>query len=277
MPQNITSHQNQFIKLATSLQDKKSRKKEGLIIFEGWKLLEAALAAELKPEYLFINEAVPLTSKQEELLNNYLASSESKNPKIFKVTAPISKKISTTDSPAPITIITKPPPISILTSNEEIQGKELKAMNLYCEKLQDPGNLGSIIRTAVAADIEEIFISEDSTDIFSPKTIRSSAGAVFYAKINVINSKNLGILKKGHEDIQFLATSPKADQNFNEIQIEKNNPSLLMLGSEAHGLCEQSFSQANQIIKIPLNAKIESLNVLAASSVLLFDLRKHYQ
>ncbi len=283
--QEITSKENQFIKLANSLQQKKHRQEQGLILLEGKKLIQEALKKNLCFKHIFIKEKAILDEFDPHAFDNceiYISNQE------------LMEKISTTDTPPPIVAIvdypeSKDPLDCIGTTTQQnlnLQQKQLQAnkdLFLYCDTVRDPGNLGSIIRTAFAAGVKAIYISPESADIYNTKTLRSSMGAVFYGSINYINFNELinkftPYLEQHKTSLEIIGTSPYATKNYNEISdLCPLKTVLVVIGNEAHGLSEEISKRCTELVKIPLANDIESINVLAASSVVLFDLASRWK
>ena len=293
----INSDTNQFIKLAKSLLEKKSRGKENLFIVEGFKLIDEALAADFSLKYLYILEEesqnnIELNLSIQEAFKK--TSTTNNVEKIFSIPEGLMKKIASTETaPEALAVFSKK---SDLLVNSQVEAHlavanpsfDLQRVNLYCENLQDPGNLGGIIRTALASGCENIFL-DNCVDIYNPKLIRASAGAVFHVKFHETNLEEFLKLKMDlniqeqpklsnehvqiQEKITLVATSPRAKHAYYDFKPENHEKIILMMGNEGKGLSEKAFSACDITLNIPINPKVESLNVLAASTVLLF----HFQ
>ncbi|MBU6196337.1 MAG: RNA methyltransferase [Cyanobacteria bacterium REEB446] len=281
----ITSDTNQFIKLARSLLEKKSRDKENLFIVEGFKLIEEALAADFTLKYLYILEeesqsTIELNLSIQEAFKKTAASN---TKKIFLIPEGLIKKIASTETPQEALAIFSKKSVQQQSSINKNEADfplsnllpNLEKVSLYCENLQDPGNLGGIIRTALASDCENIFL-DNCVDIYNPKLIRASAGAVFHVKFHETNLEEFLKLKMNlniQEKITLVATSPRAKHAYYDFQPESHEKIILMMGNEGKGLSGKAFSACDITLSIPISSKVESLNVLAASTVLLF----HFQ
>ncbi len=293
----INSDTNQFIKLAKSLLEKKNRDKENLFIVEGFKLIDEAVAADFTLKYLYILEEesqnnIELNLSVQEAFKK--TSTTNNVEKIFLISEGLMKKIASTETaPEALAIFSKK---SDSLVNSQVKDHlavanssfDLERVNLYCENLQDPGNLGGIIRTALASGCENIFL-DHCVNIYNPKLIRASAGAVFHVKFHEINLEeflklkmNLNIQEQPkistehlpiQEKITLVATSPRAKHAYYDFKPENNEKIILMMGNEGKGLSEKAFSACDTTLNIPINPKVESLNVLAATTVLLF----HFQ
>ncbi|MFZ4084236.1 MAG: TrmH family RNA methyltransferase [Vampirovibrionia bacterium] len=280
----VTSDTNQFIKLARSLLEKKSRDKENLFIVEGFKLIDEALAADFTLKYLYILEEESQNNIELNLSAQKAFKKTSTNNnvgEIFLISEGLMKKIASTETPQEALAIFSKKSDSLVNNPVEAHlaiadpSFDLQKVNLYCENLQDPGNLGGIIRTALASGCENIFL-DNCVDIYNPKLIRASAGTVFHVKFHKTNLEEFLKLKMNldsQEKITLVATSPRAEHAYYDFKPENHEKIILMMGNEGKGLSEKAFSACDTTLNIPINPKVESLNVLAASTVLLF----HFQ
>lgn len=252
------SKDNQVVKLAKSLQQKKFRNTENLFLIEGKTLIQEATKKSIPLKHVF--------AKDEKTLEEFKAQLAA-NIETHIVDNEVMEKMATTESPPPIMAIA-----------EKCQNKIANntGFYLFCEDIGDPGNLGSIIRTAFAAGVTKIYLSKKSVDIYNPKTLRASMGGVFYGEIIYADLEEVTQdLKKeaeaNNKNLEIVGTSPRAHRNFNEVLVNPMKNILVLVGSEAHGLSKEASEKCTQIIKIPLSAGIESVNVLAATSVVLFN------
>lgn len=258
--QTIESKENRYIKLATLLHQKKGREQEGLFLLEGKTLVQEALKKNLDIKFAFVSN----TKTLDEIKLPYDIQS-------FEISEDLMSKISTTDTPPPIVAIAKLP-----TFTDSLSGIEQKNIFLYLENISDPGNLGSIIRTAFAAGVKTIYISPGSVDVFNPKALRSSMGTAFYGKIEYIGLEELiEKLKQHSNSLEILGTCPRAKTSYNDMQFSPFKNILLLVGNESHGLSDSAKELCTQLIQIPLANDVESLNILAATSIVLFELQKN--
>ena len=258
--QIIESKENKYIKLATLLHQKKGREQEGLFLLEGKTLVQEALKKNLDIKFTFVSNSKTL----DEIKLPYDIQS-------FEVSEDLMSKISTTDTPPPIVAVAQLP-----SFEDSLSGIEQKNIFLYLENISDPGNLGSIIRTAFAAGVKTIYISPGSVDVFNPKALRSSMGTAFYGAIRYIGLEELiNKLKQHSTSLEILGTCPRAEINYNDIQFSPFKNILLLVGNESHGLSDSAKKLCTQLVQIPLANDVESLNILAATSVILFELQKN--
>lgn len=247
--QTITSVQNPIVKLAASLHQRKNRDTNGLFLIEGKKGVEEAIKAGINIKYIFI--AAPYeTNSVETILTN----------------EKILKKISTTDSPSDIVAIAK-------QFKHEIKDlfREEKPLIIVLDGVKDPGNLGTIIRTACAANASGIILTGDTADIFNPKVVRSSVGNLW--KIPIVEFKDKSNLKEtinSYKPCQIIGTSSH-EENKTLFQIDLKKPTAIIFGSEAEGMTVEVSNQTDFSIKIPINPEVESLNLSVSTGVVLYE------
>ncbi len=233
---DITSLQNTHVKEWVKLNNKKYRDETGLFLIEGDHLIEEAK----KEKYI---ETIITINKKETA--------------DFYITPEIMKKISNQKSIAQIVAVCK-----------KKQEKPIGNKVLVLDGIQDPGNLGTIIRSAVAFSFDTILLSEDSVDLYNEKTIRATEGMLF--KINIVRKNIHEALNKMKNDYQILITDVKKGKKGSEIT--KKEKIALIIGNEGNGIKETTKIFASEYIKIPMNPNCESLNAGVAASILMYEL-----
>lgn len=237
----ITSINNQTIKELDKLKQKKYRDLEQKFLIEGEHLVEEAeKSGVLEKIILLENSEYP-----------------SKLEKIY-VSKNVMKKLSSLDTPPNIIGVCK-----------MLSKKELGKKVLLLDDIQDPGNLGTIIRSSVAFNVDSIVMSLNTVDLYNPKVIRSTQGMVF--KINLIKD-DLGqvIEKLKSKNIPIYTTNVNGGENIKNIN--STDSYGLIMGNEGNGVKDEISTLADKKIYIPMNSKVESLNVSVAASILLYEL-----
>lgn len=238
----ITSKENQKIKELIKLYDNKYRKEKSLFIVEGYHLLEMALSSNLVKEIYTLKEIEGI----DESIPQY------------QINEDILKKISKSKSPQGVVAICH-------FKNEKPVGKRL----IYLDNIQDPGNLGTILRSALAFSYFDVVISSDSVSLYNEKAISASQGAIF--KLNIILDKDTSYLNKLKEDgYQLISTALKDSKNINEIKL--NDKYVLIFGNEGQGIRKEILDISNDKLKIDMD-NIDSLNVGVAASILMYLLK----
>ncbi|WP_297713624.1 RNA methyltransferase [Clostridium sp.] len=248
----IESKDNTLFKYTKKLKERKHRTKENKYIIEGFRLVQEAFKAKCNIEYIIVNEGGKV--KLEEYLSQYI-----NNIKIYEMRNELFSQLTSTENTQGIIAVAN---INNLIS--DINGD----FYLLCDKVQDPGNLGTIIRTAHAAGVNAIILTKGTVDIYNDKTIRSTMGSIFY--IPIIYDNDLNLLKKlKSEGFDLVATSLEESKNFFEEDL--SGKVILSVGNEGNGISEEIFELADKKVKIPMPGGAESLNVGVATSIILFE------
>lgn len=137
------------------------------------------------------------------------------------------------------------------------------------EMLQDPGNLGTLIRTAAATGVDGLWLSQNSVDLYHPRVLRASVGQWFNLPMATVPDLVAQLTAAKAQGLQIIATTPQAKQSY--WQVDWKNPSVLVLGNEGAGLSAPVLALADQEVRIPLAEGVESLNVAIAGAVLLYE------
>lgn len=256
----ISSKSNHHIKLAKSLLSRKYRKKEKLFILEGVRLVEEAVDAGTNIKYVLYSSKI-LSSLRGSLL---LEKFQKLGIEAFLVEESIFEDLSDTENPQGILAVAE----IIHSSFSHIDiGQE--SLILLIDGVQDPGNLGTMIRTACAAGASGVILTKGTVDLFNPKVIRATMGTIF--QIPVIfdenNEKILDFLKSN--GFRILVADAKGKRHYYESALI--GPVVWVLGNEANGPGEFFQTYGDEILSIPLLGKAESLNVAVAAGILLFD------
>lgn len=159
---------------------------------------------------------------------------------------------------------------SLKNSNEDIalvkylDIKEISSDTiLLIDDVRDPSNLGTILRTALAFNIKDVVLSLNTVDLYNPKVLRASEGAIF--SLNILREDLIGFISK-HKDYKVLSTSLKA----NDLKALKTNKKMIVIGNEGKGVSEEILKISDDYLKIPIK-NIDSLNVAIATSIILFE------
>lgn len=238
----ISSVNNEYIKSLHKLKEKKNRIQEKKFLIEGFHLVEEAYKA---------NKLIQI------LTTKYVSKFESIEQII--VSEPIIEKLSFTKNPQGIIGVCE------MNSNNEIKGSKI----LLLDNVNDPGNLGTLIRSSLGFYIDTIVLSEDCVDLYNDKTIRATQGAMFNINIIVADLKNvIDVLQK--QNIKVIGTSLQSSKNLKEI--EKIDKYAILLGNEANGVKAELLEKTNFNVRIEMNNKLESLNVSVAGSIIMYYL-----
>jgi len=252
----ISSAKNSFITEICKLKQKKYRNQTGLFYVEGIKLLQEALNSKYSENIKYIIHVgdgvsdVPLKSDDAE---------------IVKVTEEIYKKISDEEAfQGVMCVIEKPADEVKLTYKKPV---------IILSSVRDPGNVGTIIRTANAIGDADIILSDDCADIYSSKTQRAAMGAIFRQNIRISENiiKDIANLKKNGYNI-FAACLNKESRSINEVCF--NNKTAVIFGNEGNGLNDDIADLCDEKIIIPINQNNDSLNVSVAAGIIMWEITK---
>jgi TrmH family RNA methyltransferase len=247
----IESIHNNIIKQIISLQDKKNRDEQKLFIVEGYKQVQDI------PESWDI-EYIICTEKYKDISFH--------TDKIYITTDTIFKKIADTKTPQGILAVVKKQEIDL----ESISNN--KGFFVIVENLQDPGNLGSIVRTAEAYNCKGIFLSKNTVDAFSSKVVRSTMGTIFNVPIFQECDINLLLENFKKKNIKTYALALQTDKLITNTKFEDSI--AIIVGNEANGISKDILDIADNLIKIEMLGKTQSLNASIACSIAIYEISK---
>ena len=254
--QVITSKDNEKVKHIKKLKDKKYRDEKGQFIIEGIKMLEEAIKENADIDTIIICEEC---IKKETLDSKFLY--EIANKECIYVTEKIYNTLTDVINPQGIlAIVNKPNKVKEINYKEDFI--------LVLDNLQDPGNMGTILRTVDSVNLKQIIVSKNTTDAYNPKVVRSTMGAIF--RVNIIESedllKTIDEIKK--QKYKVLVTSLNTDKNLYDVQLKKV---AVVIGNESKGVSKEILEKVDKHIKIPMLGKTESLNASVAASIIMYE------
>jgi TrmH family RNA methyltransferase len=258
----ITSSQNPKIKLVRTLgRQPKARRKEGAFLAEGVRLVEEALSADWPIRFVLYTQGL---SKRGKILVERLQASPELGQRVEgfeveEIESSLLQSISETETSQ-----------GILAVLDHFQLPIPKFPNfvLIPDQIRNPGNLGTLLRTAAAAGVQAVLIPPETTDAFAPKVVRGGMGAHFRLPIHSMNWDEIDHVCKSAYLQAFLADM-EGDSCW---ETDFRDPLALVVGSEAHGASERAANLANAIISIPMPGQAESLNASVAGAVLMFEI-----
>lgn len=253
--QVITSKENEQIKQIRKLKDKKYRDEMGLYIVEGIKTVNEAIAEEADIQTIVISDD---SNEQEELKKKMLYEVAKYN--IIYVSEKVFEFISEVMHPQGILAVIKKKAEAEINYNEDLI--------VFLDNIQDPGNLGTIIRTVDSIGLSQILLSKGTVDPYSPKVVRSTMSGIF--RVNEIEIEDtihtLKEMKK--HGYRIVATSLETNKNIYDISYNKT---VIIIGNEANGVSKEVLEIADEKIKIPMIGKTESLNASVATGIVLYE------
>ncbi len=238
----ITSLENSKVKDYVKLQQKKYRDLTGTYIVEGEHLVFEAYKAGLVKELILLDgENVPFD------IDYIYVSNE------------VMKKISTLDTAPTIMAVCNK------SNSSDIVGDKV----LLLDGIQDPGNLGTIIRSSVAFNIDTIILSENTVDLYNPKVLRATQG--MYCHVNIISRDAINAINY-LKDNNYIVYGTNVNNGYDVREVDSNDKFCLIMGNEGNGVREEIQNMCDKNLYIKMNNAVESLNVGVACSILLYEL-----
>lgn len=254
----IMSSSNKLIKEIKSLHNKKDRWNKKCFFIEGTRSIEQCMKSKIDIKYIVYSEELLGSDgfKLIEQIENY-------GYELYEISKSIFKEISDTDNPQGI--------LAVVEFMENTIESALKEENFFIllDRVQDPGNMGTIIRTADAFGANGVIVTNGCVDVYNPKTVRSTMGSIF--QIPIIHMRNIddAIETLKNKNINIISTSLNTDKYSYDIDFIKD--SALVIGNEANGVSEQIIENSDELVKIPMSGSAESLNAGVASAVLMYE------
>lgn len=256
----LTSVQNPLVKEIRKLHQSKGRKEQQLFLLEGTHLLEEACH---KSYPLLTVCCTPEWQERHQFLWELLSQ---KAQRIELVSERVLKSLTTTVNPDGIIAI---------APQKSTNSVKIASLGIALDKLQDPGNFGTIIRTATATNVDGLWLSADSVDLYHPKVVRASAGVWFKLPMAISRNLKTEVLKLQNQGLQIVATVPNSTINYWQIDLRK--PTLIVLGNEGSGISQDLLELADYSVKIPLGNEVESLNVAICTAIILYEVQRQRQ
>ena len=241
----ISSKDNEIVKEIRKLKEKKYRKDKFLV--EGIKMLEEAINENADIDLIVLREG---TAIQKDI-------SQFKN---IVVTEKVFNTLTDVVSPQGV--------LAVINKKSDIKIDESADYILALDGIQDPGNLGTIIRTVDSANLKQIIVSKNTADSFAPKVIRSTMGAIY--RVDIIEVENLVETLKNLQKNNFNIITTSLNTN-NSIYDISYNKSVVVIGNEANGVSKEVLDLSDYKVKIPMLGKTESLNASVATGIMIYE------
>lgn len=248
MIKEIASTKNDTYKYIKSLKTKKARTKNRQYTIEGIKSVNDAISAGADIEFLAVSDKL---SRDFDFENIYLIADE------------IFPPLCDTESPQGV--------IAVINMPKAQEFKPAENLYLLCDKVNDPGNMGTIIRVCDAAGCG-LLLMEDTVDIYSPKTVRASMGSFFHVNVRcgLTKADVTDMKKQGYKVI----SGALADNAVDFKKADYSGKTVIAVGNEANGISDEILEISDSLVKIPIFGKAESLNVAVAASLLVYEAKR---
>ncbi|KKI17613.1 MULTISPECIES: TrmH family RNA methyltransferase [Sphingomonas] len=265
MPRTITAFSNPLVKRIQSLRDKRHRREEGLFLAEGLRILTEARETGRVPRYLFF--AAP--SARHPLVSALVDAVEGSGGEAIETSEAILSKLSGKDNPQAVVGA-----FDTFDSRLEDLDRTTSPIWLVAERLRDPGNLGTILRTGDAVGAGGLVLIGDSVDPFSTEAVRASMGALFTVPlVRASWDQFLPWLRSGPG--QLVGLSLRTDNHYRHADYQ--TPTFLLTGNEAQGLPAEIEAECDLLVKMPMLGKADSLNAAVATAVMAYEVLAHAQ
>ncbi|GAB6099166.1 RNA methyltransferase [Halanaerocella petrolearia] len=256
----ISSFTNSKIKDLRSLYKKKYRRQEGEFVLEGIRIIEEAIKEETEIKQVFYSDYLLRNQRGKELLHNL----EGDSTQVYQITDDLLQKVADTTSPQGILAIVKQVDYNL---TDLLTGKQ--KLFVIADQVQDPGNLGTIIRTADGVGADGVITTKGTVSLYNQKTIRATMGSLF--RLPVYRENKLEELKKKLIENQIELVVADLQGDTYHYDIDYSQSVAVVAGNEGHGPRQDLIDEADELIKIPLVGGAESLNVAMATGVILYE------
>jgi len=261
----ITSRENSKIKEASKLaKTPKYRREKGVITCEGKKLCEEMLAEDLPVCALFFT--ADAYKKEAGLIDKLVLAAD----EAYEVSTAVMEKLSATKTPQGIFAVCRPS--QKMLNNSTLQSVKREGRYICLQKLADPGNMGTIIRTAAAFGLDGIIITRDCTDVYGEKVVRSAMGSVFKIPIITVDDMGQSVVYLKELGIPVYATALRGDSVLPDAIGKSAGGKAVVIGNEANGLTQDVIDLCTATVKIPMSNRVESLNAAVAATVCMWEM-----
>ncbi len=263
---NITSPDNKIVKDAAALAEKKRRDLAGCYVVEGPNLIREALKQGVKLRSVFFEQTGGESASREEELAQLISLAAGSNlpMELYALSREAFSKIAQTDTPQGVLAVAEK------KNDTEEDFFKAKAGNvLVLDRIQDPGNLGTLLRTAEAAGLSGAMLLKGCGDVYSPKAVRAAAGTLFRLPLLFVATPReaMDILHKNNKRI--YATAARDSTFYFRCALAEN--AAIVVGNEGNGVAEEFLTGADQIISIPMEGSTESLNAALAGGIIMYE------
>ncbi|GAA4658308.1 RNA methyltransferase [Bartonella pachyuromydis] len=261
----ITSISNPIIKDLRVLNQKKNRNREGLFMAEGLKLVIDALNLGWTIQTLvFSKSKIGNTA-----IENTAARTVANGGFVIKASQKVMESLTRRDNPQTVIGIFKQQWQPLETIKEQLED-----VYVALDRVRDPGNLGTIIRTADAVGAKGVILIGETTDPFSPETVRATMGSIF--SIPLYHCDESAFLNwSDHFKGMIVGTHLRGSTDYRTIDF-KNGPIILLMGNEKQGLTESLANHCSKLARIPQSGRADSLNLAVATAIMLYEIRRPY-
>lgn len=260
MPREITGFSNPLVKQVRALRDRKHRRAEGRFLAEGLRILTEALDAGVAPEMLWYTGE----TASHPLVRKLAAATESGGGETLLTSGEILSKLSGKDNPQSVIGVYR----ERLVPLDQLD-RATSDIWIVAERLRDPGNLGTILRTGDAVGAGGLILIDDCTDPFSVEAVRASMGAIFTQSVSAASGEEF-LRWLRHGPGQLIGTSLNTETDYQAPRYQ--SPAFLLVGNESQGLPKRYEDACDLLVKIPMLGKADSLNAAVATAIMAYEI-----
>ncbi len=270
----LTGSHNPVIKEIRSLRSKNGREERGIFFIEGSRFVEEAVQEAFRTDqgfrtglikgaddirYIAVSDTYLKTPGAKVLIGSWI----SKGLKVYNITDSLFDSVSDTQNPQGILAV-------IGLNREQLSGARLdRGIVVILDGIRDPGNMGTIIRTADAAGCAGVVITAGCVDLFNPKVLRSTMGSVFH--LPVLHCDSIGEAMRLCRELGFIICASYLDGSVSIYDADLSGNVAFVIGSEAEGISNDALNGADRLVRIPMDGRAESLNAAVAAGIMIFE------
>ena len=263
----ISSESNDLIKKVKSLKLKKYRELRKIFFVEGARIVKEALVSSAEIKEIIISEKA---SENEDIAET-ICMANKLGCDIYTVSETVFKSISETTNPQGILATIK---MADYDLEEMIIAKSIDVCKcdkyfVILDEIKDPGNMGTIIRTADAAGFNGVIVSKGCVDVYNSKVLRSTMGSIFHIPINLSQDLSYALKEIKSKNIRVYAAHTKGNLYYYEADMTQST--AIVIGNEAFGISDKTMELADELISIPITGRAESLNASVAAGILMYE------
>ena len=255
----VTSKENKTVKFLASLADPRARKKEKAFLIEGVKMVEEALR-----DKLGVKQVIAAPSLTQHHGKGVLKLAERQGVNVLWISERMMDHVAESKTPQPVMAV-----VEMREHSEEELLAHGSKLIVLCHQLQDPGNLGTIIRTAEAVSASGVAVTPHTVDAYNGKAVRGSMGSILRVPVVKVQSEHAFVRSCKERGFQTVALVLNGRET--PFELDLTAPSVIMLGQESSGLMAEELADFDRRIRIPMAATIDSLNVATSAAVVLYE------
>lgn len=256
----ISSRRNQYFKTARSLMAVNQRRKQRKFLAEGVHFVSEAFKAKVKIEFIFYTQK----SEGNQSVLDIISEAEALGVTCLKIKEDLLMEVMETESPQGIVACVNFPNVE-----DYKPASQRESFFIMVDAIQDPGNLGTLIRLADAAGVDRIFLNKGTVDHFNSKVLRSTMGSIFHIPIQKVDFPVDVIKSFIDHNIKVYATSPHQGEYYYNCDFK--GPIMFVIGSEGKGISEEVMAEIKEYTSIPILGQAESLNAAMATGIILYE------